>query len=417
MSKRLIFYPAGVFEEKNTGSYSIYFSDFPKIKERAQTLTEACDKAQLVLQEVIKNEVKNKRPLPVASTIEEAKEKFKVWPNEEGLGCLENGSVFYVSAPISLLYGLGPVYDSTYKAIFTQKEAFRDLLRYFVDQKISGRVNYNLLETQKENFVTSQFREIRDDVIWRLTTNDNHSFYVYLLTEFQSKDYFYMVARMAEYVAEERMNIIHSGAIKHGERLPVIIPIVLYRGVKPWTAPTTLEGIQIPVDKSLSEFSQESYILIDIHRLAIESLSNRKSIPSILFRMERANSWDELKAILKEACIYFKGEHYKKIRDTFLHWSKCVGMPRFTIPPDQFSSMNSLEELSGMGYAYADKEEEEYYTKWRRDLEKKAYDDGNNEGKKEDINMLAAKGMKIDQIAYFFDMPLNEISKILNTNT
>ena len=92
-------------------------------------------------------------------------------------------------------------------------------------------------------------------------------------------------------------------------------------------------------------------------------------------------------------------------------------MPRFTIPPDQFSSMNSLEELSGMGYAYADKEEEEYYTKWKKDLEKKGYDEGMNEGMNKAINMMAAKGMKIYQIAYFFDMPVSEISKILSANT
>ena len=53
----------------------------------------------------------------------------------------------------------------------------------------------------------------------------------------------------------------------------------------------------------------------------------------------------------------------------------------------------------------------------KKDLEKKAYDDGKNEGKKENINMLAAKGMKIYQIAYFFDMPVSEISKILSANT
>ena len=92
-------------------------------------------------------------------------------------------------------------------------------------------------------------------------------------------------------------------------------------------------------------------------------------------------------------------------------------MPRFTIPPDQFSSMNSLEELSGMGYAYADKEEEEYYTKWRRDLEKKAYDDGKNEGMNKAINMMAVSGIKMVQIANIMKMPVSEISKILGANS
>ena len=286
MSKRFIFYPAVVYAENNI--FLVYFPDFPEIRESAQSIFEAFDKAQIALQEAIKNKLKNNKLIPLASTNAEAKEKFKAWVNQEGLKASIDCSVFFVSVPISLLYGIGPVYDLTYKTIFTAKEAFKDLLFCFVDQKILGNVDYNGLETQKENFVTSQFREIRDDLIWRLPTHDNRCFYIYIITEFQSSDYYYMAARIAEYVAEARMNIIASGAIKNGEPLPVIIPIVIYRGVKPWTAPTTLDEIQIPVHEALSSFSKQSYILIDIHRLAKESLSNQKTIPAILFRMERA---------------------------------------------------------------------------------------------------------------------------------
>ena len=62
-----------------------------------------------------------------------------------------------------------------------------------------------------------------------------------------------------------------------------------------------------------------------------------------------------------------------------------------------------------MSYAYANKEEEEYYTKWKKDLEDK--------GRNEAINKMAAYGLKIDQIADIMKIPVKEVSDILTANS
>ena len=82
----------------------------------------------------------------------------------------------------------------------------------------------------------------------------------------------------------------------------------------------------------LASFSEQRYLLIDIHRPARESLE-AQTVSAVFFQMERAASSEELKGILQKACAYFKGEHYKDVRDIFLYWTKLVGMPRFSIPP------------------------------------------------------------------------------------
>lgn len=162
----------------------------------------------------------------------------------------------------------------------------------------------------------------------------------------------------------------------------MVLPIVLYRGVPKWTVPLSLSEMQGRVSDSLASYSEQKYFLIDIHRLAQESLKDEKTIPAVFFQMERAKSWEELKIILRNACIYFKGDHYKDIRNTFLHWCKLVAMPRFSIPPSEIVNVNSLEELAGMSYVYSSKEEEEYYTKWRKDLEETAYNNGKKDTEK-----------------------------------
>ena len=56
-----------------------------------------------------------------------------------------------------------------------------------------------------------------------------------------------------------------------------------------------MQGI---VSDSLLSYCEQRYFLIDIHRLAEESLKDQKTIPAVFFQMERAASWEELKGIL-----------------------------------------------------------------------------------------------------------------------
>ena len=133
--------------------------------------------------------------------------------------------------------------------------------------------------------------------------------------------------------------------------------------------------------------------------------------------MERASSWEKLKDVLQKACVYFKGEHYKDIRDMFLYWSKVVAIPRFTIPPDQIPNSNSLEELVGMSYVYDSKEEEEYYTKWRKDLENNAADNARKTERIKFVKSLAADGVGIEKIMQYTELSRSDVTDILQNNS
>ena len=70
-----------------------------------------------------------------------------------------------------------------------------------------------------------------------------------------------------------------------------------------------------------------------------------------------------------------------------------------------------------MGYPYANKEEEEYYTKWKKDLEEQKFNEGRNEGRNEAIKMMSDSGIKIDQISDIMKIPVKEVSDILTANS
>ena len=154
--------------------------------------------------------MKQKLSLPPARTLVEARASVLSDRTMNDLVLPDDSLFLYLSAPIDLLYGLGPIHDSTSKRIFSTKEAFTDLLRCFVPEELMRDVNFDTLEKQPETFISSQYGELRDDVIWRLKTNADRPFFVYVITEFQSTIVRIMVARIAEYVSVLRMDLMYS---------------------------------------------------------------------------------------------------------------------------------------------------------------------------------------------------------------
>ena len=75
--------------------------------------------------------------------------------------------------------------------------------------------------------------------------------------------------------------------------------------------------------------------------------------------------------------------------------------------------MNSVEYRVSIGYVYTSKEEEEYYTKWLKGLEKNAYRAGEKEALIRIARNLANMGIDIDNIASLTDLSRKTLCKVL----
>ena len=87
-------------------------------------------------------------------------------------------------------------HDHSYKRLFSHREMVRDLLVQFVREDWVRQVDLDTLETVKGSFVTDDFRDREDDIIWRLRWGGGW-LYVYILIEFQSTIDHFMALRVA----------------------------------------------------------------------------------------------------------------------------------------------------------------------------------------------------------------------------
>ena len=76
-------------------------------------------------------------------------------------------------------------HDSSYKFLFSTPELVRDLIMGFVPDEWLHSLDYTTLEKVPGSYVTEDFRNRADDVVWRVRVAGEWV-YLYLLIEFQS---------------------------------------------------------------------------------------------------------------------------------------------------------------------------------------------------------------------------------------
>ena len=123
-------------------------------------------------------------------------------------------------------------------------------------------------------------RNRHDDVVWRVRFRD-HWLYVYLLLEFQSTVDRCMAVRILSDTGLLYQDLIRGQSL-HQDRLPPVLPIVLYNGDTRWTAAVALSELLEPIPVELQAFQpQQRYFLLDEYAYREQRLASPRRAFSV----------------------------------------------------------------------------------------------------------------------------------------
>lgn len=114
--------------------------------------------------------------------------------------------------------------------------------------------------------------------------------------------------------------VIEENTLKPGARLPPLLLLVLYNGVRDWKAPTRIsELVALSTESSLWPWQPEvRYYLLNIGSFPKDDLARRSSIAALLFRLEQPLALGELGELLGEVLGWFREhEGYEQLRGLF----------------------------------------------------------------------------------------------------
>ena len=108
-----------------------------------------------------------------------------------------------------------------------------------------------------------------------------------------------MALRLWVYIALLYQHLLKQNQLTPARLLPPVLPIVLYNGEEPWTAPLSLaELIQPLTGLGRPDFE---YVVLDASHYPVEELRPVENVVSGVFLMEQAESLAELEDLPRRA--------------------------------------------------------------------------------------------------------------------
>jgi hypothetical protein len=232
----------------------------------------------------------------------------------------------------------------------------------------TARLDFSTLENVGNDFITADLRERHSDLVWRLRFRGEGEgwFYVYLLLELQSTSDPFMAVRLLSYVGLLLEEIIRREKLKPGDRLPVVLPLVLHSGKRPWRAPRDLESLFVEVPPGLRQYLPRlRYLLLDAGRLDLDRPDLKENRIATLFRLEASKSSENFPLLTRELAGHISREEDPELRRVLNDW--WISLVRRTFPGVIISDTLDLMEAPML---------EETAKEWKRQWLKEGREEG-----------------------------------------
>jgi predicted transposase YdaD len=165
---------------------------------------------------------------------------------------------------------------------FSHPERAAAELRAVLPAELVSRVDWSSLRHESSSVVDPELRERQSDLLFSAQLLGGQPVLLYFLLEHQSAVDRWMAFRMLRYVVRQLEHWLHQHP--DSDRLPVIIPVVMYHGLEAgWTAPRRMEEL-FHVSPGDMEFWREllprlAYLLDDLTVEREEALRARPGPP------------------------------------------------------------------------------------------------------------------------------------------
>ena len=148
-------------------------------------------------------------------------------------------------------------HDALFKATFSQVELAAEELRCVLPPELVARMDLGSLVLAAGSFVDEALREQHTDLLYSVTLAGRPA-RVYVLFEHQSSGDSWMPLRLLKYMLRIWDGCVADG----GQRLPVIVPVVLHHGASGWRAATRFEQLfDLPAEAA--EFTPHFRFVLD----------------------------------------------------------------------------------------------------------------------------------------------------------
>jgi hypothetical protein len=228
--------------------------------------------------------------------------------------------------------------DTGYQFLFSQPRMVQDLLCGFLPEEWIGWLDPGTLERRDADDRTGGV------LLWRLRWQGG-SDWVYLLLQPQGEEDPFISLHL-----ELCRGLLYRALLRRrgrGTKLPPVLPVVLYGGETPWTAPRDARELFLPLLPALQRHvPRTQYLLLDAANVPLHASSPADNLVSLLCEFERSRTPEAVDPLLERLAALLARAGDESLRRA---WSRFLG--RSFLPrrfPRLFAATEPAPELGGV---------------------------------------------------------------------
>ena len=208
-------------------------------------------------------------------------------------------------------------HDENYRRLFTHKAMIRALLLEHLEAPLTDGLQFEHARLLPSVYIRPDTSRRESDVVWRIPHVSGEPLYLVVLLEFQSssRPEQPMALRLLQYATLFWERLLQDPK-PAAQRLPPILPVVLYNGPGAWRQPTDLHALVFG-EQARSSYQrycpQVRYVLLDINALDASLLNDKQDPASLLMRFERAETLEQFEALLRVAVKHLSAQESEEL--------------------------------------------------------------------------------------------------------
>ncbi|MDE0448888.1 MAG: Rpn family recombination-promoting nuclease/putative transposase [Spirochaetaceae bacterium] len=221
----------------------------------------------------------------------------------------------------------------------------QDVLRACLPAHRLAAADFSSLGKLSAEYVSDELRTRHGDTVWHLRLGRRRVFLLMLL-EFQAQDDHWMALRILTYSGLLYQELVRNQAPEMaGERLPAVMPVVLYNGTEPWTAARNMGALITPVGPWLAPYQPaQHYYLLDLQRVRADDLPHGNLLRAVA-RLEQSRSPEEVVRVVQALRRWLPNRGAEELHRAFVDWVRQI-VGRLAPTGATVPSLRTLEEAS-----------------------------------------------------------------------
>ncbi|AWN81903.1 Rpn family recombination-promoting nuclease/putative transposase [Candidatus Cardinium hertigii] len=180
-------------------------------------------------------------------------------------------------------------HDALIKKILTDQLAAQEFLEHYLPADFKALVDLSQITIEKESFVEDDLKRKLTDLLYSVKTKNQEKAFVYVLIEAQVTSDHWMALRLWKY-----MLLLCERNRKNKDKLPLICPIVIYHGSKPYHAPRNVWQLFSNPEQA-QKLMGEEYQLIDLQSMSDDAILQKKHLAMFEYLLKHIHKRDILK--------------------------------------------------------------------------------------------------------------------------